>query len=486
MAVVNTTYPKVSFCDKGTVLYPYRRRLSPLSGHLEKTFMQQLKQWLPKEIRVVDDVCVYFSEGLPPLSPDIALFVEGHPEIRIDVEIDEPYEATTRKPIHYLTCGDVFRDALMNRHGWTVVRFAVCQVRKEAMGCADFLSMVISQLIAGEEGAEMKPDNLTSIPQWTRAEAQKIAHRKSEEGEGKQHDTTCCALNDQERDSLNQVKAFERTEEMLQKMQTFKDAGQYEQDAHIDFEPEEHIYIRDGKERLLPVSTLIAYFFEAFDALTAAERSASRNQTSVEETLDKWDKIGKMASEVGTFVHAQTENYFQHGHFDTDYPFTFNGETEHISVAREKQQFMDFIRDYHIEPYRQEWPVYDEKLNIAGTIDLICKEADATFTIYDWKRSGKVVNAQGQPIVEAFGYKMSFNGIRLPDTAFYHYCIQQNLYRYMLESHYGIKIKAMNLVVLCPEYPTYFVAEVPKMDEVIEQVVGVCKMKDLGHVLIKM
>ena len=486
MAVVNTTYPKVSFCDKGTVLYPYRRRLSPLSGHLEKTFMQQLKQWLPKEIRVVDDVCVYFSEGLPPLSPDIALFVEGHPEIRIDVEIDEPYEATTRKPIHYLTCGDVFRDALMNRHGWTVVRFAVCQVRKEAMGCADYLSMVISQLIAGEEGAEMKPDNLTSIPQWTRAEAQKIAHRKSEEGEGKQHDTTCCALNDQERDSLNQVKAFERTEEMLQKMQTFKDAGQYEQDAHIDFEPEEHIYICDGKERLLPVSTLIAYFFEAFDALTAAERSASRNQTSVEETLDKWDKIGKMASEVGTFVHAQTENYFQHGHFDTDYPFTFNGETEHISVAREKQQFMDFIRDYHIEPYRQEWPVYDEELNIAGTIDLICKEADATFTIYDWKRSGKVVNAQGQPIVEAFGYKMSFNGIRLPDTAFYHYCIQQNLYRYMLESHYGIKIKAMNLVVLCPEYPTYFVAEVPKMDEVIEQVVGVCKTKDLGHVLIKM
>ena len=237
---------------------------------------------------------------------------------------------------------------------------------------------------------------------------------------------------------------------------------------------------------MLPVSTLIAYFFEAFDALTAAERSASRNQTSVEETLDKWDKIGKMASEVGTFVHAQTENYFQHGHFDTDYPFTFNGETEHISVAREKQQFMDFIRDYHIEPYRQEWPVYDEELNIAGTIDLICKEADGTFTIYDWKRSGKVVNAQGQPIVEAFGYKMSFNGIRLPDTAFYHYCIQQNLYRYMLESHYGIKIKAMNLVVLCPEYPTYFVAEVPKMDEVIEQVVGVCKTKDLGHVLIKM
>jgi hypothetical protein len=95
-----------------------------------------------------------------------------------------------------------------------------------------------------------------------------------------------------------------------------------------------------------------------------------------------------------------------------------------------------------------------------------------------------VVNAQGQPIVEAFGGRMSKGGITLPDTIFYHYCLQQNLYRYMLEEHYGIRIKAMNLVVLHPDYPTYFVASVPKMDEVIQQVVSICKMKDLGHQLL--
>ena len=115
---------------------------------------------------------------------------------------------------------------------------------------------------------------------------------------------------------------------------------------------------------------------------------------------------------------------------------------------------------------------------------MICKEVDGTFTIYDWKRSGKVVNPQGQPIVEAFGGKTGINGINLPDTAFYHYCMQQNLYRYMLEKNYGIHVRAMNLVVLCPDYPTYFVAQVPKMDEVIDQIIAACHQKNLGHQLL--
>ena len=142
------------------------------------------------------------------------------------------------------------------------------------------------------------------------------------------------------------------------------------------------------------------------------------------------------------------------------------------------------MEDYKIKPYRQEWPVYDTDLNIAGTIDLICKETDGTFTLYDWKRSGKVVNPYGQPIVEAFGGRMSLNGINLPDTAFYHYCLQQNLYRYMLETHYGIQVRGMNLVVLCPDYPTYYVAQVPRMDEVIGQIIALCHQRDLGHKLL--
>ena len=272
-------------------------------------------------------------------------------------------------------------------------------------------------------------------------------------------------------------------------MQAFTDAGLYEQDQYIDFEPERHIYTVRCQEtevrRLLPVSALIAHFFEHFDAQAAAQRHCERYGVPVEETLQKWERIGKLASEVGTFVHEQTENYFRDGTFETDYPFEFKGKVEHINVEREKQYFLRFIKDYDIHPYRQEWPVYDLELNIAGTIDMICQMPDGEYIIYDWKRSTKVVNAQGQPIVQAFGGKTGFNGITLPDTAFYHYCIQQNLYRYMLEAHYGIRVKAMNLVVLSPDYPTYFVAPVPKMDDVIQQIIAACHRDDLGHCLLE-
>ena len=271
---------------------------------------------------------------------------------------------------------------------------------------------------------------------------------------------------------------------MLEKMQRFTDAGLYEQDRFIDFEPEGHLYTYKGETQLLPVSSLIAYFFEPFDAEAAAQRQWERYHIPIEESLTKWRRIGCMASEVGTFMHEQTEHYFQQGFFDIDYTFCFEGQEEQISIEKEKQHFLHFIEDYKIKPYRQEWPVYDTDLNIAGTIDLICKEADGTFTIYDWKRSGKVVNPLGQPIVAAFGGRTGINGITLPDTPFYHYCVQQNLYRYMLETHYGIRIRGMNLVVLCPDYPTYYVAQVPRMEEVIGQIITVCHQQDLGHRLI--
>ena len=268
------------------------------------------------------------------------------------------------------------------------------------------------------------------------------------------------------------------------KMAAFTDAGLYEQDRHIDFEPEEHVYLYDDSFRLLPVSSLVAYFFEPFDAQQQAQRQWERYRIPVEETLDKWAHIGRMASEVGTFVHEQTENWFRDGTFETVCPFTFHGKTEEISVEREKQQFLCFVRDYQIRPYRQEWPVFDLDMNVAGTIDMVCREADGTFAIYDWKRSKKVVNAYGQPIVEAFGGKTDIRGLNLPDTSFHHYCLQQNLYRYMLQKNYGVKVSSLSLVVLCPDYPTYFVAKVPIMDDIIRQIVTLCREQDLGHRLL--
>jgi len=276
-----------------------------------------------------------------------------------------------------------------------------------------------------------------------------------------------------------------RTEEMIQKMSNFRDAGRYPQDEHIDFLADDHVYLLDGVRRLLSVSSLIGHFFEPFDPQAAAKRQEMKTGLPAATFLEKWERIGCLAREVGTFVHEQTENYFQHGRFETLFTFRYDHAEEQVSVEHERQQFLQFVRDYEIEPYRQEWPVYDVSLNLAGTIDMVCQEDDGSFSIYDWKRSSKVCDAYGHPYVQAFADKRSINGINIPDTAYYHYCIQQNLYRYILQRNYGLRVDALNLVVLCPDYATYHVVPVPLMDELIRQIVTFCKEEQLGIRLLK-
>ena len=53
-----------------------------------------------------------------------------------------------------------------------------------------------------------------------------------------------------------------------------------------------------------------------------------------------------------------------------------------------------------------------------------------------------------------------------------------------LERHYGIRVKSMNLVVLSPDYPTYYAVPVPKMDQIVQQIVTICQQRDLGHRLL--
>lgn len=69
--------------------------------------------------------------------------MQKHPSIRIDIEIDEPYAAFTRKPIHYIGCGDDFRDALLNNIGWIVIRFTEYQVFSNPKRCAAFIAQVL-------------------------------------------------------------------------------------------------------------------------------------------------------------------------------------------------------------------------------------------------------------------------------------------------------------------------------------------------------
>ena len=103
-------------------------------------------------------------------------------------------------------------------------------------------------------------------------------------------------------------------------------------------------------------------------------------------------------------------------------------------------------------------------------MDLICECADGTYEIYDWKRSNKIDPTERNP------WANGINGLEhLTDTSYVHYCLQQNLYRYILQKNYGIRISRMNLVVLHPELPTYRVVPVPVMEREVAMIISKIK-----------
>ena len=87
-------------------------------------------------MEVLGDAAIHLADDYRPYEPDIAIIdnTTGR-NIRIDIEIDEPYSGYDRKPIHYIGCGDESRDFNLCNAGWVVIKFAEVDIALEMEEC---------------------------------------------------------------------------------------------------------------------------------------------------------------------------------------------------------------------------------------------------------------------------------------------------------------------------------------------------------------
>ena len=235
------------------------------------------------------------------------------------------------------------------------------------------------------------------------------------------------------------------------------------QDGKLSFNEEEHIYSLDGIE-MRSVSSVVAMFFREFDAVTISLKKCFGNENEAAKLREVWESKGSVASQAGTFLHKQIEDYLNGKEVpellcDVCYEGKYVKCKELLDISREWSYFKAFERNTPFVPFRTEWRIYDADARMAGTLDFVCACSDGTYEIYDWKRSSKIDPVERNP------WANGVNGLEhMTDTSYSHYCLQQNLYRYMLEKNYGLKVSRMNLVVLHPELPTYRVVPIPPME----------------------
>lgn len=358
----------------------------------------------------------------------------------------------------------------LNNLGWIVVRLTEIQVKSDMQGCVSF----IAQLIHSLNPSKPLPESLLihDFPQtqkrWTEIEAKVMASEKVrkkylnhefEVVDNEQIEIADIKQTEKERSCAKLVKPLIVASRYLTKKSIEGETSVFERDKRIQFLPQEHIYLYNGVEQLIPVSSIISCFFKPFNSYYWSEYKANQRHVPQGQVLEEWDAKGACSRDVGTFMHLQIENYYKEFTYQQEFTFNYKGKyvqiNELISLECEYLQFMDFLEDHKFSPFRTEWAIYDEELKIAGTIDMIHKRGDI-FDIYDWKRSHRIVNFMGEPIaINNYGEKRLDELNQIEDTPYWHYCIQQNLYRYILEKNYGITVEKTYLIVFCDDTNRY-------------------------------
>ena len=116
-----------------------------------------------------------------------------------------------------------------------------------------------------------------------------------------------------------------------------------------------------------------------------------------------------------------------------------------------------------MEVYRTEVNIFHCGLRCAGQPDCLCRDGEGRLIIWDWKRCAVIKTdspQQMQPPLE-----------HLADCNFNAYAMQLNLYRYMLESEYGLIVSKMYLGVVHPSRLLPQVLEVPRLEAEIAELV---------------
>lgn len=227
--------------------------------------------------------------------------------------------------------------------------------------------------------------------------------------------------------------------------------NKHPRDERIEFDEPTHKYtIDESNDRWISCTGFIHDFFPHFDpnAAVAAIKRGKNYATSKyfgktdKEILDGWSDSGKLASGLGTAMHLSIEQ-FMNGAYDL-----IDNE---VKKTKEWKYFTSFWKDCgpDLVPYRMEWEVFSTEHKLAGSIDAIYyRPSDGKYVIYDWKRSKEIKSSND--------YEKGYAPLNhLPNCNYWHYSLQLNIYKWFLETFYGLEIADLYLIILHPDNKNY-------------------------------
>lgn len=168
--------------------YRYPRILQALGRTVAEDGQQEFFQLPPWETQFLNRLSHYFGDkiltrcflnmgGLSPNVTDFA-YVDRAVNLRIDIEIDEPFDPENLTPTHFLRNiqDQAWNDFFLSQ-GWCVLRFSQAQVQQFPDSCCKVIATLIHQIF--EDASILAPfqtvADLKPQARWTEQEARELA-----------------------------------------------------------------------------------------------------------------------------------------------------------------------------------------------------------------------------------------------------------------------------------------------------------------------
>ena len=247
-----------------------------------------------------------------------------------------------------------------------------------------------------------------------------------------------------------------------------KDTNPFPREGHITFVEKTHTYFADGEQIPRSVTKLLSEYAIEFDAMKALTlMRAGRNwyekarefeqlgldPNSDDDILQHWSFMGKVAAARGTLLHYHAE-LAANG---------FHVRLPHSPEFKQVLQLLQYFVTVGWTPFRTEVNIFHSGLRCAGQPDFLCKNQEGDIVIIDWKRVPKLD-------LDRFDHPFRYPLQHLPSSPYWKYSLQLNLYRFVLESEYALRVSSMWLAVVHPSLAQPRLVEVPTLSQEVQAI----------------
>lgn len=256
-------------------------------------------------------------------------------------------------------------------------------------------------------------------------------------------------------------------------------------DVRVVHKEDPWAYFVDGRQMSKSVTKLVERSFPEFKSRQVAEGMISgrsfytdeakygkywpliegKNEVeSIDAIVKLWEDNATEKSKLGKIMHMHIEQFYLHS---TSLPFI--PECDLFARFHAKALAAGYV------PFRSEQIVFSKHFDIAGCVDMLYLSpnqptatevvpglvhiAPVRVWLVDWKRSEEIKQS---------GYGMGLGLLSdKPHCNFEHYCLQLNIYKFLLERKYGMEVERMTIVALHPRQDRPLEYEVPDNQAIV-------------------